>query len=128
MDLKAMMMEYLQNEGFRPEATDYGLDFKCEGKNFVFFNDEDDEQYFRLMMPNIFDVTDENRDFVLRALNIINTEIKVIKAYTPVPDSIWIGFEVLVDSTPILGDLVPRAIGMLNAGQKRFYEAIESGE
>ena len=49
MDLKAMMMEYLQNEGFRPEATEYGLDFKCEGKNFVFFNDEDDEQYFRLM-------------------------------------------------------------------------------
>ena len=41
MDLKAMMMEYLQNEGFRPEATEYGLDFKCEGKNFVFFNDED---------------------------------------------------------------------------------------
>jgi hypothetical protein len=127
MNLKEMMLEYLRNEGFRPEEADYGLDFKCEGKNYVFFNDEDDDQYFRLMMPGIFDVTDENRDFVLKALNATNTEMKVVKAYTPVEHAVWLGFEILVDSTPVLSDLVPRALHMLRAAQKTFYEALEKG-
>ncbi len=108
MNLKKLMMLYLQEEGFCPKETEFGLEFKCEGRTFVFFHDSDDEQYFRLMMPNIFDVTDENRDAVMYALNETNATVKVVKAYTPIPQSVWIGFEVLVDSTPILADMVPR--------------------
>jgi hypothetical protein len=127
MNLKELMKQYLQEEGFCPKEDEYGLDFKCEGRMFSFIYDEDDEMYFRLMMPNIFEVTDENRDIVLKALNETNKNIKVVKAYTPIPDAVWIGFEVLVDSTPVLGDIVPRALGMLRGAQRAFYEAIEQG-
>ena len=125
MNLKDLMLDYLREEGYCPKETEYGLEFKCEGKSFVFFYDEDDEQYFRLMMPNIFEVTDENRDAVLRALNQTNSDLKVIKAYTPIPDAVWVGFEVLVDSTPVLADFVPRSLNMLHAAQQKFYEAIQ---
>ena len=121
------MKEYLISEGFRPEETDYGIDFRFEGRSFVFFQDDDDEQYFRLMMPNIFEVTEENREFVLEALNQTNTEMKVVKAYTPIPEAVWVGFEILVDSTPVLSDLVPRALNMLRTARQTFYEAIEKG-
>lgn len=127
MNLKEMMMEYLRQEGFCPQENPYGLNFKCEGKNFVFFFDENDEQYFRLMMPNIFEVTEENRDLVMKALNDTNSTMKVVKAYTPIPQAVWIGFEVLIDSTPVLGDLVPRGISMLRGAQETFYEALEKG-
>ena len=53
--------------------------------------------------------------------------MKVVKAYTPVPDAVWIGFEVLVDSTPVLADFVPRGINMLRAAQRKFYDAIQQG-
>lgn len=125
MNLKELMLNYLREEGFCPKETEYGLDFKCEGKTFVFFYDEGDEQYFRLMMPNIFEVTDENRDAVLKALNQTNSDLKVVKAYTPIPDAVWVGFEVLVDSTPVLADFVPRSLDMLRAAQQKFYEAIQ---
>lgn len=127
MNLKELMKQYLQEEGFCPKEYEYGLDFKCEGRMFTFIYDEDDEMYFRLMMPNIFEVTDENRDIVLKALNETNKNIKVVKAYTPIPQAVWIGFEVLVDSTPVLNDIVPRALSMLRSAQKAFYEAIEQG-
>jgi len=81
----------------------------------------------RLMMPNIFEVTDENREVVLKALNETNSSMKVVKAYTPIPGSVWVGFEVLVDSTPVLADFVPRGIKMLRAGQEHFYEALQAG-
>lgn len=126
MNLKELMLEFLREEGFCPKENEYGLDFKCEGKNFVFLYDEEDDQYFRLMMPNIFEVTEENRDAVLRALNETNASIKVVKVYTPVPQAVWIGFEVLVDSTPVLEDIVPRGINMLRAAQQRFYESLQN--
>lgn len=125
MNLKEMMMEYLREEGFCPKENEYGLDFKCEGRSFVFFFEENDERFFRLMMPNIFDVTDENHDIVLKALNETNSSMKVIKAYTPIPQAVWLSFEVLVDSTPVLDDIVPRALDMLRAGQQVFYETIQ---
>lgn len=125
MNLKDLMFQYLKEEGYCPKETEYGLDFKCEGVNFIFFYDEDDDQYFRLMMPGIFDVTEENLPAVLIAMNTVNSELKVVKAYTPFPDSVWIGFEVLVDSTPVLADFVPRGINMLRAAQRKFYETIQ---
>lgn len=121
------MKQYLQEEGFCPKETEFGLEFKCEGRSFVFFYDGDDDQYFRLMMPNIFDVNDENREAVMAALNEANASVKVVKAYTPIPESVWVGFEVLVDSTPVLGDIVPRGLNMLRTAQQTFYEALKKG-
>lgn len=46
-------------------------------------------------------------------MNKVNSGMKVVKAYTPVPDAIWISFEVIVDTTPVLADFVPRGIAML---------------
>lgn len=127
MSLKELMKQYLQEEGFCPKEDEYSIDFKCEGRNYAFFYDDDDDQYFRLMMPNIYEVTDENRDAVLRALNATNTSIKVVKAYTPIPQAVWVGFEVLVDSTPVLADFMPRALNMLRTAQQTFYEEIQKG-
>lgn len=127
MTLKDMMLDYLKEEGFCPKEDEYGIDFKCEGRAYAFIYEDNDDQFFRLMMPNIFDVTDENRDVVLKALNETNSNMKVVKAYTPIPQAVWVSFEVLVDSTPVLDDIVPRAIGMLRTGQQVFYEAIQKG-
>ena len=127
MNLKELMMQYLREEGFCPKEDEYGIDFKCEGNSFAFLYDEDDDQYFRLTMPNIYEVTDENRDEVLRALNETNDRVKVAKVYTPIPTYVWAAFEMLVDSTPVLDDIVPRALATLRGARMAFYEAIQNG-
>lgn len=120
-------MQYLREEGFCPKEEDFGIGFKFEGTSYCFFYEEDDELFFRLLMPNIFEMTEENEDAVLRAMNEANASVKVVKVYTPVEGYVWAGFEVLVDSTPVLGDIVPRALNMLRAGQHAFYEALNKG-
>ena len=57
----------------------------------------------------------------------VNSEMKVVKAYTPVPDAVWICVEFLVYSTPVLADFVPLGINMLRAAQRKFYETIQQG-
>ena len=133
MDLNKLMIDYLAEEGFRPHETPFGIAFKKEGYNFLYFKDEDDEQYFRLMMPAIFDVPEDNEEAVMRAMHAVNGNIKVVKLYTMEmedPDgkketSVWVAFEILADSTPELGDIVPRAISLLQGARIAFLAKLE---
>jgi hypothetical protein len=126
-------MEFLAEEGFRPHETEFGIAFKSEGINFLYFKDEDDEQYFRLMMPAIFVVTEDNEDTVLSVMNDVNGTIKVVKLYTmDIEDedgksekSVWAAFEILADTTPELNDIVPRAIALLRGARIAFLAKLE---
>lgn len=129
-----MMMEFLAEEGFRPHETPFGIAFKSEGLNFLYFKDEDDEQYFRLMMPAIFVVTEDNEETIMRVMNDVNGNIKVVKLYTMDMEnedgktketSVWVAFEILADSTPELSDIVPRAIGLLKGARVAFLAKLE---
>ena len=133
MDLNKLMMEFLAEEGFRPHETPFGIAFKSEGLNFLYFKDEDDEQYFRLMMPAIFVLTEDNEDTVLSVMNDVNGTIKVVKLYTmdmededgKTEKSVWVAFEILADTTPELNDIVPRAIALLRSARINFLAKLE---
>lgn len=133
MDLTKLIFDFLAEEGFRPHETEFGIAFKSEGFNFLFFKDDEDEQYFRLMMPAIFEVTEDNEDMVLQAMNDVNSNIKVVKLYTmDMQDedekkntSVWVAFEILADTTPEMGDIVPRAITLLKGGRIAFLARLE---
>ena len=133
MDLNKLMIDFLAEEGFRPHETEFGIAFKYEGFNFLYFKDPDDEQYFRLMMPAIFEVTDDNEDVVLRVMNDVNSNIKVVKTYTmdlegedgKTERSVWVAFEILADTTPELADIVPRAISLMQGARIAFLSKLE---
>ncbi|MBQ4367068.1 MAG: hypothetical protein II786_03170 [Muribaculaceae bacterium] len=128
MNLNDLMLEFLRSEGYRPDVTDFGLAFKVEGLSFLFLKDDNDDQYFRLMMPGIYDINDDNEYEVLKALNETNASMKVVKLYTMGEDDdrdVWVAFEILADSTPELKDFVPRAISLLRAGRRDFYQRIQ---
>ena len=133
MDLNKLMIDFLAEEGFRPHETEFGIAFKFEGFNFLYFKDSEDEQYFRLMMPAIFEVTEDNEDMILKAMNDVNGNIKVVKLYTmDMADeegkkdvSVWVAFEILADTTPELADFVPRALSLLQGARMAFLARLE---
>ena len=129
-----MVFEYLKSQGLMPRIDeDNDIVFKYQMLNFIFFNNDDDEQYFRLMMPAIFEVTEDNEEMILQAMNDVNGNIKVVKLYTMDIDdeegksstSVWIAFEILADSTPEIGDIVPRAISLLKGARIAFLAKLE---
>ena len=118
------MLEYLRNEGFRPEETEFGISFRFEGGNYLYFANDDDNDFFQMAYPGIFDIDEDNRIAALEAMNSANTTAKVVKLGI-VGDSVWVLFEILMDSTPVLDDIVPRALRMLKNGQNEFYKALQ---
>lgn len=116
--------KYLASEGLQPEEKSYGFYFRYQMRNFFIEYDEDDDQYLRLIMPGIYEANDDNMLEVLQACNEVDQSRKVIKCYVSDSD-VDLAAELLVDETPILGDIVPRALGMLLGGQETFYKALK---
>ena len=125
MKTSEMVFEYLKEQGLCPKVDDDGdIVFKYQMLTFVFFEDDGDERFVRLGVPNIFQATDDNRMIVLGAVNELNAMIKVVKACV-VRDHVWLSAESLLDGTPQLNDIVPRLLNILVKARIQFAQLME---
>lgn len=121
--MKQRIFDWLKSQGLCPSMDDNTITFKYQMKSFVYFADDDDQNFFQLCLPGIFDWNDENLEAVLKAINEVNIGRKVIKGGT-IGDSVWLFFEVLLDESPEFEDIIPRGLGMLLGGQEFFYDKL----
>ncbi len=125
MNAKELVLDFLRKEGFTPTVDERNnIVFKYQMTTYVFFTDENDDEFFQLTMPAIYDVTEDNREIVLEAANKVNQSMKVIKIIVT-QDSVWVLFEILLDETPQVEDIMPRAFRIMEDGRRQFYDLIE---
>ena len=122
-----MVSKYLKAQGVVPKKNDLGLNFTYEGWNFLLWNDVDDPLFFRLILPGVFDVTDDNFAESIMACNNVNWKYKVVKAvlyeFEDEHDkgaSVWMCYEQVLDTTPRVEELMPRAVHSLIAAAEAF--------
>lgn len=124
MKTSERVLQFLKEQGFCPKVdADGDIFFKCQMRTFLFKNHDEDEEYFQLALPGIYDVTEDNRDVVLEATNRVTSMMKVAKTIVT-NDSVWVLFEILLDSTPEVSDIIPRALAILVGAQEEFYKQI----
>jgi hypothetical protein len=117
---KDLLLEYLKNSGIEPHEVEVGFTFRFENWNFLFWSEPEDPMFFRLTLPGVFDVTEENYAEAILATNETNLNFKVVKAIIyDISDekesisSVWICYEQFLDPALKLGDFVPRAIHIM---------------
>ena len=127
MNAKTLVSKYLKSQGVTPKKNELGLNFSHEGWNFLLWNDAEDPVFFRLILPGVFDVTDDNFAEAIMACNNVNWSFKVVKAvlyeFEDEHDkgaSVWMCFEQVLDSNPQIEELVPRAVHSLIAAAETF--------
>ena len=127
MNAKTLVSKYLKAQGVVPKKNDLGLNFTYEGWNFLLWNDADDPLFFRLILPGVFDVTDDNFAEAIMACNNVNWKYKVVKAvlyeFEDEHDkgaSVWMCYEQVLDTTPKVEELMPRAVHSLIAAAEAF--------
>ena len=119
-----MVFEWLKSQGLTPEFDDRNnIWFKYQMRTFLYFNNDEDQQFINLTMPRIYEVTDDNRMAVFEAINEVNETTKVVKL-TIAGNGVWCATEIMMDSTPELDDLLPRLIKILLNSQEKFYKNI----
>lgn len=118
------VFEYLKNEGLVTERVDNRIRFKYQMFYFVIFGETDDERFLNITLPEIYEVNADNRIDALEAINTVNDGTKLVKLYI-YDNEVWVGVEQLLDSTPDLGDIIPRTLRVLIDGRERFYNALK---
>ena len=131
MNAKTLVSKYLKSMGIAVKKSDLGLNFTFQGWNFLLWNDAEDPLLFRLILPGVFDVTDDNFAKAIMACNNINWNYKVVKAvlyeFEDEHDkgtSVWMCFEQLLDNTPQVEELIPRAVHSLIAAAEAFTKEV----
>ena len=130
---KSLVLAYLKNHGVEARRTKVGINFECEGWNFLLWHDADDPLFFRLTLPGLFDVTDENFAKAIMACNNINWNYKVVKAvlydYEDGKDkgaSVWMCYEQVLDATPDINTLMHYAIQSLLSASEAFTKEMNN--
>ena len=127
MNAKGLVSKYLKSKGIAPKKNDLGLNFNYEGWNFLLWNDAYYPLFFRLILPGVFDVTDDNYAKAIMTCNNVNWNYKVVKAvlyeFEDEHDSgasVWMCFEQVLDANPQVEEIVPRALHSLIAAAEAF--------
>ena len=124
MELYNLLKEYLAKRGVAYREMEYGIAFKHDKLDYVFIADKQDEQYFRLLMPCIYELGTDEGMAIYKAINDINSRMKVVKAFVE-DGAVNIAFEILADNTPVIADFMSRALTLLSHARSAFYAALD---
>ena len=131
MNTTEQIVEHLHNLGFSPQDLDgEGTDFTFEyrRKNYLLMDNNNDENFVRIALPQIYAVTDENKPVLLDIIQQLGFTIKYIKGAI-YHDNVWLFYEHYIDeNTGISENTVEHIIRTLSAGYGWFRNAIENYE
>lgn len=113
------MYDYLCRNEMNPEDVGGDIYFEHEGRKFIFVNDDRDATFFEIDMLYLLSVPTDSADTILRIINNVNCKQKLVKLVL-VNGYVNASAEIILDSSPELGDLVPRLIKLLVHAQDAF--------
>ena len=112
------------NVSFQEDEDGEALYFCYQGGNFMIKVPKSDRNWLGLVFPNVYDVVEEKREYVLEILNRINLERKSVKAFL-VKNSVWLVIEMYIDSTPVIADFFETLLANLHETRLVLYSKVK---
>jgi len=117
--------EYLKSNSVNISGEDkITVSFEYGDLKYLFVFDDSDPFYFRLILPNIASVENDNTQKIYEVVNSINVNYKVVKA-TVFNNNVWISVEEFVYSKENINELFKRSIELLKTIIANFKEEIQ---
>lgn len=129
MTKKEIILQELNAMGYEPtEVESLGYVFCHEDKYFLYSPEDDDEEFLRIAIPQLYDVTEENRIDVIKALHETAYLIKYSKPVIMYTDSVWAIYEHKLVTTDNLSELLEHIIRVLEVTALVFQKKINGEE
>lgn len=129
MSKKEIILQELNAMGYEPtEVESLGYVFCHEDKYFLYSPEDDDEEFLRIAIPQLYDVTEENRIDVIKALHETAYLIKYSKPVIMYTDSVWAIYEHKLVTTDNLSELLEHIIRVLEVTAFVFQKKINGEE
>ncbi len=121
-----LFQSYLSSIGVKAkEESDIFISFENNGLQYLFLTDNTDPYYFRLILPNIASISEENRSKITQVVNASNSKFKVAKTII-LEDKVWVSAEQFVYSNDNINDLFNRSLQLLETVIGDFRKELKS--
>ncbi len=119
------VLSVLHQLGFIPEHIDddFGYSFEYEGLTLLYVP-SDDTKCLTFMMPNIFDITEENKAAAYEAMIRLVGRLKYVQPFIMGKDQVWLTYQHYVGDGEVTEDLVEHMIRVLTVSTTKFHEII----
>ena len=101
--------------------------FKFEDINILYLPDEKDVNFLYFAEPKVYEVTEDNRPFVLELMNEVNQILKYAKTFIH-EESVWISYEIRLFGNEDIKEVLEHCLHMLEAAHRAFFKKINGGE
>lgn len=124
MKMKEKLLAELLKQGLMPIQEEFGIVFKYQMVNYIFFEDDEDDDYLNICVPYILEVNEDNMPCVFAAVNHINKLLKVVKMVIN-DDHVWACYEAKLPNDAPLEGVLTFAVHSLFIAHQEFIEQYE---
>ncbi|MGM3277368.1 T3SS (YopN, CesT) and YbjN peptide-binding chaperone 1 [Ralstonia sp. 24A2] len=120
------LLDHLLADGYPAERDDDGdIRFKREGMTYALCFDEDDPDFAKLILPNVWRIDSEPElRQALAALDQVNRRMKLVKAHTQA-GAVWFTVELLFDDQCAWERHLSRAVRAIARAVMMFGDAMQ---
>lgn len=127
--IKDDVLSALSALGFIPEEINgFGYRFDYEGLALVYSEEEEDTKCLSLMVPNLFDITDENRVAVLETMVKISGRVKYVQPHIMFDNQVWINYQHYLGDNEVTPELIEHMIRVLTYATIKFNNIINGDD
>lgn len=127
--IKDDVLSALSALGFIPEEIEgFGYRFDYEGLTIVYSEEEEDTKCLSLMVPNLFDITDENRVAVLETMVKISGRVKYVQPHIMFDNQVWINYQHYLGDNEVTPELIEHMIRVLTYATIKFNKIINGDD
>lgn len=121
--LQDLFMDMLEDQGMEGWIdSDGDVQFDYEDLTFFIEVNEDDNEFFRVVLPNIWPIESTTEaTTAVYAVNTVNSTKKTAKAYIH-DDNVWIAVELFIDNPKNVKPVFMRSLGVIMESVDLFVE------
>ena len=122
LQMLTQFKQYLKTKDITPTTEiEEQITFQFDGLYYLFVYEKSDPNYFRLILPNIFKIED-NEERYSQLVNELNLKFKVAKTYINQDGMIWVAADQFIYSREGIDLMFERCLTLLKIFIEYFRE------
>lgn len=127
--IKEQVLKALSAHGFIPEEIEgFGFRIDYEGLNIIYSEDDEDTKCVTLILPSIFDISDDNRTAVLEAMVKLCGRMKYVQPSIMFDKQVWLNYQYYTNDNEVNADLIEHMIRVLALSTTTFHKIINGDD
>lgn len=124
--IKEQTLATLRAMGFEPsEVTPSVYRFEYEGLNILYAAEEDEVRCLPLVVPDIYELTEENTPVVLEAIPMLCGSVKYVQPVIMFEKELWLNYQHFLGDHEVTPELIEHMLKALAYAAVTFHELIE---